>query len=297
MLTSLIQKFWNEFVRDNDIKRMAEIPYEKGLYERTNIPYVDDGHPYHLADVYAPDKGGVYPTLVDIHGGGWYYGDKDLNKAYCLSMAKRGFRVINLSYRLTPEVDLGGQVKDIFEALNFFTAHAEEYNIDTDNMFITGDSAGGHLAGVVTNIIANPEQALAYGVNPTCTFRAGIYTCGMHSISKIYRIPLAHAYFKPLLGRLSKAPYAKYVDFAPSIGSNRIPALFITCDGDFLKPFVLKAYKAYKATGATAELCYYPREKQSNKLTHVFNVIQPGWRESIEANDITCAFCFDNMKK
>lgn len=296
-MTSIFQKFWLKVVEPQDKKRMAEITYEKGLYERNDIAYINDGHIHHLADIYAPDACGKYPVLVDIHGGGWYYGDKDLNKAYCLTMAKRGFRVLNISYRLTPETDLGGQVKDIFAALAFFTEHAEEYNLDVDNMFITGDSAGGHLAGVVANIIANPEQAKAYGVTPTCAFRAAIYTCGAHAISGLYRIPLAHAYFAPLIGALKKRPYAKYVDFAPSIGNNRIPTMFITCDGDFLRGFVFKAYKAYKATGATAELCYYPREKQSNKLTHVYNVIQPDWRESKETNDLTASFCFDNMLK
>lgn len=294
-MATIFQKFWNRVAR-SDRKRMAEITYEKGLYELNDIPYSADGHILHRADIYAPDKDGKYPVLVDIHGGGWYYGDKELNKAYCLSMAKRGLRVINLSYRLTPEVTLGDQVKDIFEALSYFTAHAEEYNLDVDNMFITGDSAGGHLAGIVTNAIANPEQALSYGVTPTCAFRAAVYTCGAHNVSNLYKLPFAHAYLKPLLGRLKDKPYAKYVDFVPSIGNNRIPTMFITCDGDFLRGTVIKTYTAYKDTGATAELCYYPREKQTNKLIHVFNVVQPDWRESKETNDLTRAFCYDNTK-
>ncbi|UKI14322.1 MAG: hypothetical protein L6V85_09755 [Clostridiales bacterium] len=35
------------------------------------------------------------PVIIDIHGGGWMYGDKDLNAPYCEALAKRGFVVVS----------------------------------------------------------------------------------------------------------------------------------------------------------------------------------------------------------
>lgn len=62
-----------------------------------------------MLDVYRPKSvEGALPVIVDIHGGGWYYGDKELNKYYCMSLVKYGFAVVNVSYRLAPGAfDLG----------------------------------------------------------------------------------------------------------------------------------------------------------------------------------------------
>ena len=54
------------------------------------LPYEEDGHPMHTLNLYRP--AGVYgplPTVVDIHGGGWMYGDRQLNRNYCMYLASR----------------------------------------------------------------------------------------------------------------------------------------------------------------------------------------------------------------
>ena len=33
------------------------------------------------------------PVIIDIHGGGWMYGDKGLNENYCRALADRGYVV------------------------------------------------------------------------------------------------------------------------------------------------------------------------------------------------------------
>ncbi len=44
---------------------------------RENIPYLDDGHPRHVLDIFAPEDAAGLPVVFWIHGGGWQVGDKD----------------------------------------------------------------------------------------------------------------------------------------------------------------------------------------------------------------------------
>lgn len=68
--------------------RCATLP--DGIEARIDIPYIEDGHRGHLLDVYYPkDAGQKLPVIIDIHGGGFLYGDKDLNKLYGYHLAKK----------------------------------------------------------------------------------------------------------------------------------------------------------------------------------------------------------------
>ncbi len=103
---------------------------------------------FHLLDVYYPEgtkADAKLPVIIDIHGGGWMYGDKDLNKYYCLELANRGYVVFNMSYRLAPDVTVNEQLQDCAEALKWINENMESYPCDRSRILLTGDSAGGQL--------------------------------------------------------------------------------------------------------------------------------------------------------
>ena len=133
----------------------------------TEYAYLDDGHAMHRLNVCRPEgAAGVLPLIVDIHGGAWVFGDKDLNLNMCMHLAKRGYVVAAPSYRLVPEVTLDGQVKDVFGALDFISKHAHEWGADASETMLTGDSAGGQLSSLALCISLTPSLAKAYGVTP-----------------------------------------------------------------------------------------------------------------------------------
>ena len=75
----------------DDIMRFDDISY--GPYGKDN-----------LLDIYVlKDTKTVRPTIVNIHGGGWVYGCKEIYQFYCMRLAERGFTVVNINYRLAPE--------------------------------------------------------------------------------------------------------------------------------------------------------------------------------------------------
>ncbi|QFU84438.1 alpha/beta hydrolase [Natronorubrum aibiense] len=108
----------------------------------------DEGIPIR---VYVPEGEGPYPTFLYLHGGGWVVGDIDLYDATCRAITnKADCMVVSVDYRLAPEYEFPTPVEDCYTAAEWVFDTAEPMQIDTDNVAIGGDSAGGNLAAAVT---------------------------------------------------------------------------------------------------------------------------------------------------
>ena len=82
------------------------------------------------------------PVVLYIHGGGFIKGDKKHRVTVSEYYANEDYFVFSINYRLPPDVSIIGQILDCVDALNYIEKLAENYNIDLNNIFITGDSSG-----------------------------------------------------------------------------------------------------------------------------------------------------------
>lgn len=283
----IAERHWQRTGKFDKI-RLERQQTPENVAEQNDIPYLNDGHRYHLLDIYRPQgETGTLPVIFDIHGGGWYYGDKELNKKYCMHLALFGFAVVNISYRLAPEVSFDKQLEDCFAALNFIEKNAASYNLDINNLFITGDSAGGHLAAIMLNIIASEKLQEVFSLRTNVKIKAVGFTCPAFDITKASKIPFSGVlYFRPMFGKgYKRSKFFKYADFTPHLSEKMPPAFIVSCYGDFLKEIVLKGYEKIKEKNIDCELCFYDKPTDSgNALCHVFNVSQPSWEESRQTN-------------
>lgn len=156
-----------------------------------DIPYEDDGNRGHLLDVYMPtsalERGGnSMPVFIDIHGGGFTYGYKDLNRNFNTHLAALGFAVVSLSYRLAPAATLCDQLADIQTALRWLHDHIADYPVDPNRIFLTGDSAGAALAMLTLAISRSPEAAAAFHVDKPADiqFRGAALISGAFDLSE-----------------------------------------------------------------------------------------------------------------
>ena len=85
------------------------------------------------------------PTLLFIHGGGWIGGDKTGWDLFFIPFLERGWHVVNMTYRLGPST-APAAVDDALCALGWMVSSAEQFGFDTDQIVVSGFSAGGHLA-------------------------------------------------------------------------------------------------------------------------------------------------------
>jgi acetyl esterase/lipase len=111
---------------------------------------------------------GPQPCIVCIHGGGFRAGSRDSYNAQIVRMAERGYVAVTISYRLAPKHPFPAAIHDTKAAVRWLRANAKKYNIDPDNIGVTGASAGGTLAqmlGVTEGVKefegdgGNPEQS------------------------------------------------------------------------------------------------------------------------------------------
>ncbi len=127
--------------------------------------------------VYTPVAAGgsALPALVYFHGGGFVLGDLDCFDSICRALAESsGCRIVSVDYRLAPEHPFPAAVDDCFAALKWIEANAASLGIDPNRLVVGGDSAGGNLAAVVSQLAkANngPHIAFQMLIYPITTLR------------------------------------------------------------------------------------------------------------------------------
>jgi acetyl esterase len=117
-----------------------------------------------------PEPGGPHPLLVYYHGGGFTYGDLDTHDGACRILCRHaGAHVLAIDYRLAPEHPFPAAVDDAWAALRWAFENAGPLGADPGRVGVGGDSAGGNLAAVSSQIAARaggPAPALQLLIYP-----------------------------------------------------------------------------------------------------------------------------------
>src|SRR5919201_1352219 len=115
--------------------------------------------------VYASGVGGApEPTVAYFHGGGWVQGDLETHHGLCARLAKHaGVLVVAIDYRLAPEHKFPAAVEDCLAAYRWVRDHGADIGADRARVAVAGDSAGGNLSAVVSQLAAGAGTPV-----PTC---------------------------------------------------------------------------------------------------------------------------------
>jgi acetyl esterase/lipase len=118
--------------------------------------------PAQTLDIYLPEGDGPFPLVINIHGGGFRMGDKDMLDAPILeALLAKGIAVATINYRLSSEARFPAAIQDSKAAVRFLRANASIYRLDPDRFLAFGQSAGGNLASLIgttgnTAVFDNP---------------------------------------------------------------------------------------------------------------------------------------------
>lgn len=100
-----------------------------------------------LLNLHLPNDVEHPPLVMFIHGGGWKNGDR--NRCRLSWLARHGYAVASIEYRLSHEAIFPAQIHDCKGALRWLRAHQDEYGYDAARVVVAGTSAGGHLAALM----------------------------------------------------------------------------------------------------------------------------------------------------
>jgi acetyl esterase/lipase len=137
----MVQKRWTWFLK---MKASPEPSWERDIAFWT----IPDTERKLLCDLWRPADGNVSGlALIYLHGSAWHMLDKDFGtRPFFRHLVAQGHTVMDVAYRLCPEVDIYGMIGDVKRAIAWMKANASQYDVDPEKIVLGGGSAGCHLA-------------------------------------------------------------------------------------------------------------------------------------------------------
>lgn len=166
----IVRRFRKDSARRNSARLGLELK---------EVPYIFRGRDLHLK-IMVPAGKGPYPVILFVQGSGWRKQNTDTGVINLSPLAQMGFVVAVVEYRYTDE---GGyfpaQVEDTKTAVRFMKKYAQEYKGDAANVFLMGDSSGGHTA-----LLA----AMTAGTGEFDTQDYGEWDCSVRAVADFYGV-------------------------------------------------------------------------------------------------------------
>jgi acetyl esterase len=143
----------------------------------------------HLLDIYIPTRTrGPLPVVMYVHGGAFVMLSKDTHRVMALAIAKRGYVVFNINYRLGHRFP--APFEDACAALHWVAAHAASYGGDPSRIALAGESAGGNLvtALALAHATKRPEPSAARLFEQNLGLRAVVATYPFLDLTDVPRM-------------------------------------------------------------------------------------------------------------
>lgn len=137
------------FIMFDDEKHLG---YDEIILDQYKI--VNNGRHILPMVITLPHKGGPFPVMFFVHGGGWFGGTPERSERARVYEARYladhlGIAVVGISYRC---IGSGGifemGFEDVMAAIQYIKDNRTKYNIDTNRMGLYGGSAGTPLAAL-----------------------------------------------------------------------------------------------------------------------------------------------------
>ncbi len=264
-------------------KVSTEPAYADSLEKKLSVPYVDGGTSEQVMDIYFAAPGvRKDAVLIDIHGGFYIAGKRENNRGFASVFLREGYDVVLLEYRVNNGItDVSDELADCAAALDYLTAHSQELNLNKDRMFLTGDSAGGHLA----LYMAEASEDASLPIRPKSFKTRGVMlNCPAYDFASFAE---GSGFSKSALAwfigpRYKDRQYLETLSPRSFIDSYSGPLFVSTCTHDFIRSQALLIKSDCDSLGRTVD--FIDIESEDRRVGHVHNVINQDLQESKEVN-------------
>lgn len=214
---------------------------------------------WQVLDLFIPDAPSEGPrdVLVFFHGGGWTNGYKEWVGLMAPAVTAAGMILVAPTHRLAPGVRFPVFLEDAIDAVAAAREMVRPFAGNPDRLFISGHSAGGHLAAMIG---LKPDLCAARGLPPEAI-------AGCCPVSAILDLHQADPVPGSLEARVYEMVLADPADDAAAsplsvIGNGRAP-LFLAwgaADSERVRRSNGQAREILEAAGADARFRIYPED-------------------------------------
>lgn len=263
--------------------------FADSLERRRGVPYMPGATASQVLDIYyAPGPVRRNAVLIDIHGGFYVSGRRENTRSFASRFLREGYDVVLVEYRVNDgELDVSDGLKDCAAALDFIATNADSLGLDPGRMFLTGDSAGGHLAlymgegAMDDSVPVRPSVFKPRGILLNCP----AYDFASFARGKGFTEGALEWFLGP---RYRDGEWMARMSPRTFIRSYTGPLFVSTSTRDFIREQSLILREDRLEAGLPVE--FLDIESEDRKAGHVHNVVDVDLPQSRRVNDAMVAF-------
>ena len=239
-----------------------------------NIPYLSASAsmPAKTLNVFAPKKANKAPVLIFIHGGSWHSGRKEIYDFMG-------------NYPLAPAYQLPAMEKASALAIQWVKENIASYGGDPANMYVSGHSAGGHLAALVA-IKEEPWKELGM-TNP---LKGAVLNDPAGLDWYWFLSELKEKYNKEDNYDAFTSDPAVWKTYSPIyfLGEKEIPMLVLEGERTYpgIKLTVERFRKAAEEKGLQLDYSFYPKTKHIPMVTQFYFPWSKGYKDVLKFMEV-----------
>ena len=139
-----------------------------------------------LANLAYPAGPGRRPAILSVHGGRWRAGHRaDASSIKVTQWAEFGFVALSIDYRLVGGSPAPAPYIDLRCAIRWVHAHADDYGIDPERVYLIGQSAGGHMVSLAATLGDGPYPKAGGWDQARSDVRAVISVAGAYDLNSL----------------------------------------------------------------------------------------------------------------
>lgn len=236
--------------------------------------------------VYYPKTTGIHPALIFIHGGGFVLGNIDVYDPICRKITNNvNCAVISIDYGLAPEHTFPKPLEECYQVTKWVFENAKDLSINPDKIAIGGESAGGNLSAVISQLSRDRgEFPLVYQVIISAILDIDGQTPSRIENGEGYRLTTKGIawFMQQYLNDMNKAKNPLASPLLADNFADLPPACIITSEYDPLRDE--GEYYAKRLTAAGVKVCL----KRYDGLIHGFFNMQSTLEEARDALALVC---------
>jgi acetyl esterase/lipase len=230
--------------------RQASAPVVK----RTDVIYGRVEGSALLANIACPDGPGSRAAILSVHGGRWRAGNRtDASSIKVTQWAEFGFFAMSIDYRLVGGSPAPACYQDLRCAIRWVHAHAADYGIDPERIYLIGQSAGGHMVSLAGTLGDGPYPKAGGWDNARSDVRAVISVAGSYELNTLSWGNL----WTPVTGNVEEA--RRLASPIAHVSATTKPTLVIHSDDDKSVPVqqAIDMVAKLKAAGVQHRFVHY----------------------------------------